>query len=85
MHVSPGEFFVIPRGLKYSVNLPDSTARGFICEAYSGHFKLPDRGPVGKELPSLAASLFMNCGSRAATQLGSPLQPHHTARQAPTS
>ncbi|MBV1695671.1 MAG: homogentisate 1,2-dioxygenase [Hyphomicrobiales bacterium] len=43
----PGEIVVIPRGVKLRVELPDATARGYICENYGGAFTLPERGPIG--------------------------------------
>ncbi len=44
---SPGEILVIPRGIKFQINLPDKTASGYICENYGQPFTLPERGPVG--------------------------------------
>lgn len=43
----PGEIIVIPRGVKFRMELPDGTARGFICENYGALFDLPERGPIG--------------------------------------
>ena len=47
LHVSPGEICVIPRGVKFAVDLIDGKARGYICENYGAHFTLPDLGPIG--------------------------------------
>jgi len=47
LHVNPGEICVIPRGVKFAVDLPDGKARGYICENYGAHFTLPDLGPIG--------------------------------------
>lgn len=47
LHVAPGEICVVPRGIKFSVDLPDGTARGYICENYGAPFTLPDLGPIG--------------------------------------
>jgi homogentisate 1,2-dioxygenase len=47
LEVFPGEICVIPRGVYFSVNLPDGPSRGYICEVYNGHFKLPELGPIG--------------------------------------
>ena len=49
MHVKPGEICVIPRGIKFKVELLDKTARGYICENYGAAFDLPERGPVGSD------------------------------------
>jgi homogentisate 1,2-dioxygenase len=43
----PGEAMVIPRGVKISVELPDGSARGYVCENYGGALALPERGPIG--------------------------------------
>jgi homogentisate 1,2-dioxygenase len=45
--VSPGEIAVIPRGMKFAVELTEATARGYICENYGLPLELPQRGPVG--------------------------------------
>lgn len=44
--VKPREILVIPRGVKFSVELT-KPIRGYICEVFKGHFKLPDLGPIG--------------------------------------
>ncbi len=43
----PQEIVLIPRGLRFRVELLDATARGYICENYGANFRLPDRGPIG--------------------------------------
>ena len=43
----PGEIVVIPRGVKFRVEIPSGPARGYLCENYSGAFTLPERGPIG--------------------------------------
>jgi homogentisate 1,2-dioxygenase len=47
LDVAPGEIVVIPRGLRFRVALPDGTARGYVCENYGAHLRLPDLGPIG--------------------------------------
>jgi homogentisate 1,2-dioxygenase len=47
IEASPGEICVLPRGLKFRVELPDDTARGYICENYGAQFRLPELGPIG--------------------------------------
>ena len=42
-----GEIAVLPRGLKFRVELPDGEARGYVCENYGAQFRLPDLGPIG--------------------------------------
>ncbi len=47
LEVAPKEICVIPRGVKFRVELLESQARGYICENYAALFKLPDLGPIG--------------------------------------
>ncbi|MEO6590643.1 MAG: homogentisate 1,2-dioxygenase [Pyrinomonadaceae bacterium] len=47
IEIGSGEICVIPRGLKFRVELPDGEARGYICENYGQQFRLPDLGPIG--------------------------------------
>ncbi|EMD00510.1 hypothetical protein BAUCODRAFT_172492 [Baudoinia panamericana UAMH 10762] len=41
------EIAVIPRGIRYRVDMPNGSARGYICELYQGHYQLPELGPIG--------------------------------------
>lgn len=45
--IERGKIAVIPRGVKFSVQLPDGPARGYLCENYGGALTLPERGPIG--------------------------------------
>jgi len=45
--VEPQEIAVIPRGVRFRVELPDGEARGYICENFGALFKLPDLGVIG--------------------------------------
>lgn len=45
--VRPNEICVIPRGVRYRVDLPEGPVRGYILELYQGHFQLPELGPIG--------------------------------------
>lgn len=47
IEVEPGEICIIPRGMKFKVELINGPARGYICENYGAKFTLPDRGPIG--------------------------------------
>ena len=38
---------MIPRGIKFRVELLEGQARGYICENYGAAFRLPDLGPIG--------------------------------------
>ena len=45
--VEPQEIVVIPRGVRFRVELLDDGARGYICENFGANFRLPDLGPIG--------------------------------------
>ncbi len=45
--VRPGEIAVIPRGVKFRVDLVEGPVRGYICENYGQALTLPERGPIG--------------------------------------
>ncbi|MGO4581500.1 homogentisate 1,2-dioxygenase [Cupriavidus sp. 2TAF22] len=45
--VRPGEIAVIPRGMRWRVQLLDKIARGYVCENYGAPFRLPELGPIG--------------------------------------
>lgn len=47
IEIAPKEIAVIPRGIKFAVDLLEDQARGYICENYGLPFTLPDRGPIG--------------------------------------
>ena len=49
MALAPGEVGVIPRGMKFRVELVESTARGYLCENYGQAFRLPELGPLGSQ------------------------------------
>ncbi|MCT9093114.1 homogentisate 1,2-dioxygenase [Streptomyces sp. ASQP_92] len=43
----PGEVALIPRGVRFRVELLDESARGYVCENYGHPFELPELGPIG--------------------------------------
>jgi homogentisate 1,2-dioxygenase len=47
LRVRPGEIAVVPRGIRFRVELAGGLARGYLCENYGAAFTLPERGPVG--------------------------------------
>ncbi|XP_038048063.1 homogentisate 1,2-dioxygenase-like [Patiria miniata] len=46
MAVAPNEICVIQQGMRFSVAITEPS-RGYILEIFSGHFVLPDLGPIG--------------------------------------
>ncbi|MEX3926047.1 homogentisate 1,2-dioxygenase [Paraburkholderia sp. BR10936] len=47
LDVEPFEIVVIPRGVRFTVDLPDGEARGYICENFGALLRLPDLGVIG--------------------------------------
>lgn len=47
IEAGPQEIVVIPRGVRFRVELPDGPIRGYVCENYGAPLRLPDRGPIG--------------------------------------
>ncbi|NUO75345.1 MAG: homogentisate 1,2-dioxygenase [Lysobacter sp.] len=47
IEVEPQEVAVIPRGVRFRVELPDGVARGYVCENFGALMRLPDLGPIG--------------------------------------
>lgn len=47
LEVEPQEIALIPRGVRFRVELVDGTARGYVCENFGAMFRLPDLGPIG--------------------------------------
>lgn len=45
--LAPGEIAVVPRGIKFRVELLEEAARGYVCENYGATFRLPELGPIG--------------------------------------
>jgi len=45
--VAPGSIAIIPRGMKFRVQLPDGEARGYVAENYGLPLRLPELGPIG--------------------------------------
>ena len=43
----PREVVVVPRGVRFRVELPDGAARGYVCENFGAPFRLPELGPIG--------------------------------------
>ncbi len=45
--VEPQEIAVIPRGIRFRVDLPDGQARGYVAENFGALLRLPELGPIG--------------------------------------
>jgi homogentisate 1,2-dioxygenase len=47
VEVEPQEIAVIPRGIRFRVDLPDGEARGYVAENFGALLRLPELGPIG--------------------------------------
>lgn len=47
VRVEPQEIAVIPRGLRFRVDLAGGAVRGYVCENFGAPFRLPELGPIG--------------------------------------
>lgn len=47
VEIEPQEIAVIPRGVRFRVDLLDATASGYVCENFGALLRLPDLGPIG--------------------------------------
>ena len=45
--IEPQEIAVIPRGIRFRVELLDGSARGYVCENFGALLRLPELGPIG--------------------------------------
>jgi homogentisate 1,2-dioxygenase len=47
IELEPQEIAVIPRGVRFRVDLLDDEVRGYVCENFGALLRLPDLGPIG--------------------------------------
>ena len=47
IEAEPQQIVVIPRGVRFRVELLDGAARGYVCENFGALFRLPDLGVIG--------------------------------------
>ncbi|MCM2578200.1 homogentisate 1,2-dioxygenase [Streptomyces meridianus] len=47
LRAEPGHVALIPRGVRFRVELLDESVRGYVCENYGQPFELPELGPIG--------------------------------------
>ncbi|MCF8709361.1 homogentisate 1,2-dioxygenase [Rhizorhapis sp. SPR117] len=44
---APLQIAIVPRGVRFRVELSNGPARGYVCENYGALFRLPELGPIG--------------------------------------
>lgn len=47
LEIEPQEIAVVPRGIRFAVDLLDGVAAGYVCENFGAPLRLPDLGPIG--------------------------------------
>ena len=47
LEIEPQEIAVLPRGIRFRVELLDDAARGYVCENFGALLRLPELGPIG--------------------------------------
>ncbi|MCR6686584.1 homogentisate 1,2-dioxygenase [Pseudoxanthomonas sp.] len=47
LEVEPQQVAMIPRGVRFRVELPDGASRGYVLENFGAHLRLPELGPIG--------------------------------------
>jgi homogentisate 1,2-dioxygenase len=47
IEAEPQQIVVIPRGVRFRIELLDGAARGYVCENFGALFRLPDLGVIG--------------------------------------
>lgn len=47
LRVAPGQIALLPRGVRFRVELLAPRVRGYVCENYGRPFVLPELGPIG--------------------------------------
>jgi homogentisate 1,2-dioxygenase len=47
IEASPGDIVVVPRGVRFRVELLGAAARGYVCENTGALLRLPELGPIG--------------------------------------
>ena len=47
LEIGPGDVALVPRGMKFRVQLMEGEAAGYVAENYGHPFRLPELGPIG--------------------------------------
>ncbi len=47
IEAEPQEIVVLPRGMRFRVELLDDSAAGYVCENFGALLRIPDLGPIG--------------------------------------
>lgn len=58
LEAAPGAIVILPKGIRFRVELPEGPARGFVCENFSQAFHLPELGLIGSNGLANAADFY---------------------------
>lgn len=47
LDLEPAEIAVVPRGMRFRVDVLEGESAGYVCENFGAPFRLPDLGPIG--------------------------------------
>jgi homogentisate 1,2-dioxygenase len=63
LDIEPQQIALIPRGVRFRVELPDGTARGYVGENFGAPLRLPELGPIGSNCLSNARDFEAPCAA----------------------
>ena len=72
LEVAPLQIALIPRGMRFQVELPDGAAAGYVCENYGAMLRLPELGPLGAN--GLASARDFEAPEAAYEDRGGPFE-----------
>jgi len=63
LEAAPGAIAVVPRGVRFRVELPGAAARGYVGENHGAPFRLPELGPIGANGLAAARDFEVPCAA----------------------
>jgi len=63
LEIAPQQIALIPRGVRFRVELLDDTARGYVAENFGAPLRLPDLGPIGSNCLANARDFEAPCAA----------------------
>jgi homogentisate 1,2-dioxygenase len=63
IEIEPQEIAVVPRGVRFRVELVDGDARGYVCENFGALLRLPELGPIGSNCLANARDFLTPCAA----------------------
>ena len=63
LEIEPQQIALIPRGVRFRVELPDGEARGYVGENFGAPLRLPELGPIGSNCLANARDFEAPCAA----------------------